>query len=128
MKIIDTDKIPEPKGHYSMVVHHNGLLYLSGQLPVSSDGTIPDGIEAQTQLVLEKIDLLLTEAGSSRQQVLQMRVYVSDGDLWGKVNEVYAQFFGDHKPARAVVPTRDLHYSCLIEVEGIAFVESSVKH
>ncbi len=123
MKIINTDNMPNPKGHYSMVVEHNGLLYISGQLPVASDGTIPDGIEAQTKLTLEKIDLLLRESGSSKQQVLQMRIYISDGGMWGQVNEVYAQYFGDHKPARAIVPTRDLHYGCLIEIEGTAFVE-----
>jgi enamine deaminase RidA (YjgF/YER057c/UK114 family) len=79
-------------------------------------------IEAQTQLTPEKIDLTVTEAGSSRQQVIQMRIYISDIALWDKVNEVYTRFFGCHKPARCVVPTRELHYGCLIEAECVAGV------
>lgn len=79
-------------------------------------------IEAQTQLTIEKIDLILTEAGSSRQQVIQMRIYISDIALWGKVNEVYTWFFGNHKPVRCVVPVGKLHYGCLIEAECVAGV------
>jgi 2-iminobutanoate/2-iminopropanoate deaminase len=67
---------------------------------------IPAGIEAQTKLVLKKIDLILAEAGSSREKVIQMRIYISNIDLWDKVNEVYTQFFRAHKPARCIVPTR----------------------
>ena len=66
----------------------------------------------------------LTAAGSSKERVLQMRVYISDVAHWGAVNEVYAAFFGDHKPVRAIITTRELHYGCLIEIEGTALAPS----
>ncbi len=123
MKIITSTKIPPANGHYSPCIEHNGTLYISGQLPVDpSTKQIPDGIEAQTKLVLEKIDLILTEAGSSREKVIQMRIYISDIALWDKVNEVYTQFFGAHKPVRCVVPVGELHYGCLIEAECVASI------
>jgi len=123
MKIISSENIPPANGHYSPCIEHNGTLYISGQLPVDpATKIIPDGIEAQTKLVLDKIDLILTKAGSSREKVIQMRIYISDIALWNKVNEVYTQFFQDHKPVRCLVPVGELHYGCLIEAECVAVV------
>lgn len=123
MRIIKTPRMPEVKGHYSPVVEHNGILYLSGQIPVDpASGTIPDTIEEQTHLVLRKIELLLKESGSSLNQVLQMRIYLSDINLWDQVNKVYALYFPEHKPARCIVPAGQLHYGCLIEAEATAFL------
>jgi 2-iminobutanoate/2-iminopropanoate deaminase len=123
MKIIQSVNIPPANGHYSACIEHNGTLYISGQLPVDpATKKIPEGIEAQTKLALEKIDLILTEAGSSREKVIQMRIYISDIALWNKVNEAYTQFFGTHKPVRCVVPVGKLHYGCLIEAECVAGV------
>jgi 2-iminobutanoate/2-iminopropanoate deaminase len=65
---------------------------------------------------------ILEAAGSRRDLVLKTTVYVSDITLWGRVNAVYAAFFGEHRPARAVVPTRELHYGLLVEVEAVAAV------
>lgn len=84
---------------------------------------MPEGIEAQTRLILENIEFILNESGSSKNQILQMRLYIPDVNLWDKVNAVYADFFGDHKPARTVVPTRELHFGSLIEIECVAFVD-----
>lgn len=123
MRIIKTEKMPAVKGHYSPVIEHGGTLYLSGQIPVDPEkGTVPDTIEEQTWLVLSKIDLLLRESGSSLNQVLQVRIYVTDISLWDQVNKVYGDFFKDHKPARCVVPAGKLHFGCLLEVEATAFI------
>jgi reactive intermediate/imine deaminase len=123
MRIIKTEKMPAVKGHYSPVIEHGGILYLSGQIPVDPEkGTVPDTIEDQTRLVLSKIDLLLRESGSSLNQVLQVRIFVTDISLWDQVNKVYGDFFKDHKPARCVVPAGKLHYGCLLEVEATAFI------
>jgi reactive intermediate/imine deaminase len=123
MKTIHDDGIPPPGGHYSPCVEHNGLLYISGQLPLDPNtGTIPEGIAAQTGQVLSNIGRLLHAAGSSREKVLQVRIYVSDIGLWDQVNEVYAAYFGGHKPARCVVPSGRLHHGCLIEAEALAFL------
>ena len=124
MKIIKSDKIPEPKGHYSPAIEHNGVLYLSGQLPIDPvSGKVPGNIEDQTQQALENVRLVLTESGSSMDRVLSMRLYISDIALWTAVNEVYAAFLGAHKPARAIIPSRDLHHGCLIEIEAVAVCE-----
>ena len=118
--------MPKPNGHYSPIIEHQGILYLSGQLPIDPvSKQIPENIEDQTRLVLSNVEFLLNEAGSSKNQVLQMRIYLSDITLWDKVNEVYGQFFGDHKPVRSVVPTRELHFGCLIEMEATAVVAES---
>ena len=115
--------MPKPNGHYSPVIEHQGVLYISGQLPIDPvSKKIPDNIEGQTRQVLSNIELLLNEAGSSKQHVLQVRVYLSDIKLWDKVNEIYSSFFEDHKPARCVVPTRELHFGCLIEIEATAML------
>jgi 2-iminobutanoate/2-iminopropanoate deaminase len=121
MKIIQTEKMPPANGHYSQCIEHNGLLYLSGQLPIEPlTKKIPDGIAEQTKLVLRKIELITNEAGSSINQILQMRIYISDIELWDTVNDIYSDFFGSHKPVRCIVPTGKLHYGCLVEVEAIA--------
>ena len=123
MKIISTDKMPPVKGHYSPVVEHNGILYLSGQVPINPETLIiPETIEEQTRLVLSKINLLLNESGSSKSKVLQVRIYLSDISLWDQVNKIYSDFFLNHKPARCVIPAGKLHFGCLIEVEAIAFI------
>lgn len=123
MKIIQSDKIPTPKGHYSPAIEHNGMLYLSGQLPVNPEnGTIPDGIEAQMFQVFKNIVNILHESGSSKDKILQVRLYVPDIEMWNAINNVYIEIMGNHKPVRTVIPTRDLHYGALIEVEITAIL------
>jgi reactive intermediate/imine deaminase len=122
MKIIQDENIPTPKGHYSPVVEHNGTLYLSGQLPIAEDGSIPEGVEAQLKLVLAKMDNLLKCSGSDRNHVLSVRIYIPDVAYWGQINTTYAGFFEDHRPARCVVPSRELHHGCLVELEAVACV------
>jgi 2-iminobutanoate/2-iminopropanoate deaminase len=121
MRTIHTDKMPVVKGHYSPVVEHGGVVYVSGQIPTDpSTGSIPEGIEAQTRLVFSKLELLLNEAGSSLNNVLQVRIYISDIEMWNKVNEVYSTIFNEHKPARCIVPSGRLHHGALIEAEAVA--------
>ena len=121
MEIINNPNMPAAGGHYSHCIKHNGILYLSGQLPFDrTTNEIPTSIEDQTDLVLQNVEEVLKAAGSSRNDVLQVRVYISNIDYWTKVNARYALFFGHHKPARCIIPSRDLHHGCLIEVEVIA--------
>lgn len=123
MKIINTANMPKAAGHYSTVIEHNGLLYISGQLPLDpKTREKPDTFREEVLLVFKKLDLILNESGSARNQVLQMRIFLSDIALWPEINDLYAAFFGDHKPARIVVPSPPLHYGCSLEVEATAFV------
>lgn len=109
-------------GHYVPGMKHNGVLYISGQLSINPEtGLIPEGgIKAQARQALDNLDLVLKEAGAAREDVLHCRVYIPDVAYWPDLNEVYAEFFGKHKPARVVVPSNNLYNGCLVEVEAIA--------
>ncbi len=126
MKAIESDGMPRANGHYSQCIEHNGLLYLSGQLPLDRETReIPETIEGQALLTLQNVESVLLAAGVNRNNILQMRVYISDISLWGQVNDVYAEFFGSHKPVRSIVPVKDLHFGASIEIEAIAVRELS---
>jgi 2-iminobutanoate/2-iminopropanoate deaminase len=119
-----TENAPAPGGHYSQAVVCNGLVFVSGQLSIDpKTGEKKLGtIEEQTEQVLNNIAAILTAANSDLSRVLKMTVYVADIELWSAVNTVYANFMGNNRPARAVVPTGALHYGFLIEIEAIAAV------
>jgi 2-iminobutanoate/2-iminopropanoate deaminase len=125
MEKIKLPNAPEPKGHYSSAVVYNGLVFVSGQLPRNAvTGEVETGaIEAQTELALRNVEAILLEANSDLNHVLQFTIYVSDMELWDKVNAVYARILGEHKPARAIVPVKDLHFDTKIEIQAIAVVK-----
>ncbi len=127
MEKIFSKNAPEPAGHYSQAIVHNGLVYVSGQLPIDpkSDEKRAGSIEEQTRQVLANLEAILIKANSKKEQVLKVTVYISDIALWGRVNSVYADFFGNHRPARAMVPTRDLHFGFQIEIEAVAAVTNN---
>jgi len=124
METITTSGAPAPAGHYSQAVVHEGLVFVSGQLPLDPVTRAPNSgpVEEQTELVLRNLAAILEAAGSGIDMILRTTVYVSDIALWGRLNAAYAAFFGDHRPARSVVPTRELHFGCLVEIDAIAAV------
>jgi 2-iminobutanoate/2-iminopropanoate deaminase len=127
MNSIAASDAPAAGGHYAHAMVHNGVVYVSGQLPIEP-GTgrkLSDApVEEQTERVLQNIAAILRAAGSDVDRVLKTTVYVSDIALWDRVNAVYAAFFGSHRPARAVVPTRDLHFGFLVEIDAVAAVRA----
>lgn len=125
MHPISTDSAPPPAGHYSQAMIHGGLIYVSGQLPIDPATGSPrvGSIEEQTQLAIGNLASILEAAGSGLSQVIKTTVYVSNVDLWGRVNTTYEKCFGEHRPARAVVPTRDLHFGCQVEIEAVAAID-----
>ena len=124
MNLVSTPNAPAPAGHYSQAVVHGGLVFVAGQLAIDpKDRDRPLGpIAEQTEQALRNVEAILRAAGSGLDRVLQMTVYVSDISLWGEVNAVYSRIMGDHRPARAIVPTRDLHPGYQIEIQAIAAV------
>lgn len=122
MKTLQPENQPPPKGHYSPGIAHNGLIFVSGQLPMDLETRAPftGSIEEQTELALRNVEAVLQAAGSDLSHVLQFTIYVSDIELWGGVNETYARVMGDHRPARAIVPVKDLHFGTKIEIQAIA--------
>lgn len=122
MRIVETAAAPRPAGHYSQAVVHDGTVYVAGQLPIdpANPEAPPGDAASQARQALHNVARILEAAGSGMDRVLQMTLYVSDISHWGDVNRVYAEVLGDHRPARAVVPTRDLHYGYLVEIQAIA--------
>ncbi|HXM35643.1 MAG TPA: Rid family detoxifying hydrolase [Pyrinomonadaceae bacterium] len=119
---VETENAPAPGGHYSQAVVCNGLVYVAGQLSIEPQtGEKKLGsIAEQTEQVLKNVGEILKAANSDLSRVLTMTVYISDISLWGAMNEVYARVMDQHRPARAVIPVRELHYGFLIEVDAIA--------
>lgn len=110
-------------GHYSYGMVHNGQLFVSGQLPIdpaSGRKLVGEPLDVQTRQALDNLDAVLHAAVSRRDLVLKTTVYMSDISHWDQVNAVYASFFGEHRPARSIVPTGPLHFGLLIEIEAVA--------
>lgn len=126
MKKVQVEGTPIPKGHYSQAIVHNGLVYVSGQLPMDmvTGEPLKSDIGGQTEKALRNVEAVLHAAGSDLTQVIQMTIYISDGEYWAKVNEVFARIMGDHRPARAIVPVKDLHFGLGIEIQAIAAVNN----
>lgn len=125
MERILTSNAPQPAGHYSQAIVHQGLVYVAGQLaidPATGERKLAS-IEEQTEQTLKNVSAILVAAGSDLQHVLKTTVYITDISLWGQVNEAYAKAFGEHRPARAIIPVKDLHYGFQIEIEAIAAVK-----
>lgn len=122
IRTIQTEKAPIPAGHYSQAVVYNGLVFVAGQLAIDPQtGERKLGsIEEQTEQVLKNVGEILKAAGSDMKLVLKMTVFVADIGLWERVNEVYSRVMGEHRPARAVIPTKELHHGFLIEIDAIA--------
>jgi len=122
MREIFSPNAPKPAGHYSQAVIHDNIIYVSGQLPIDpATGQKRLGsIEEQTEQVLKNLAEIIKAAGSDINEVIKTTVYISDIQLWDRVNEVYGKFFGEHRPARAVVPIKNLHFGFDIEIEAIA--------
>jgi reactive intermediate/imine deaminase len=125
MEVILTENTPEPAGHYSQAIVHHDIVYVSGQLPVDPrTGEKRTGpIEEQTEQVLSNLSDILKAAGSNLSQVLKTTVYLSDIELWSRMNAVYSRIFGNHRPARTVVPTSNLHFGLQVEIEAMAALE-----
>ena len=126
MKIVQVPFKGENKGHYSAGVISKGMLYVSGQLSIDPDTREVEkgGIREHTARALDNVDRVLKAAGVTRDQVVFCRVYTPDVAYWGPINEVYAEFFGSHKPGRVIVSTTKLHFGCLVEIEAVAELEA----
>jgi len=125
LKKIYTDKAAKPLGHYSQAVVANGFIFVSGLLGVKpEDDTIKvRSFEEQTEICLENLKNIVEAGGSSLSHVVKVTIYIDDISKWDVANNVYERFFGEHKPARAVVPTRPLHHGFEIEIEAVALVQ-----
>lgn len=121
---IQPDTLAAPGGHYSPVVVAGGLAWVAGQLPIAADGRKlgDQPFEVQARQVLANIQAALEGAGTGIDRLVQVRVYLVDIAHWPAFNALYAQWLGEHKPARAVVPVPALHFGMLLEAEAVALM------
>ena len=120
-KVIATDKAPAAIGPYSQAIEVNGMVYASGQIPVNpATGEIPEGVEAQAKQALTNLTNLLAEAGSSIEKVVKTTVFIKNMEDFGKINEIYAEYFTGTYPARSCVEVARLPKDVLLEIEAIA--------
>jgi len=124
MKEVRTKAAPAPVGPYSQAVLHDGLLFVSGQIPLDpKTGDLLSGsVAEQTDLVLSNLRQVLEAAGSSLSHVVKTTVFLSDMNTFAEMNEVYAKHFGEHRPARAAVQAGALPKFCDVEIECVARV------
>ncbi len=123
-KVIHTDKAPAAVGPYSQAIKAGNVLYSSGQLGlIPETGLLPEGIVAQTLQSLENVGAVLEEAGFRKEDVVKTTVFLTDLGNFGKVNELYANFFGETKPARSCVEVSALPKGGLVEIEFVAVKE-----
>ena len=120
-QVVSTNTAPAAIGPYSQAIIANGLLYLSGQIPIEPEtGNVPDGIEAQTQQVLKNMSAILTGVNLSTENVVKTTIFLKNMDDFATVNAIYATYFPTNPPARSTVQIARLPKDVLIEIEAIA--------
>lgn len=121
-KIISTDKAPQAIGPYSQAVEVNGMLFISGQIPMdpTTGKIVEGGIKEQTEQVLKNIGAILEAAGYSFSDVVKSTVFLKDMNDFAGMNEVYSRYYSENPPARAAFEVARLPLDVLVEIETIA--------
>ncbi len=119
----------EPGGHYSHAVAAGGFVFVSGQLPIPADGRKDPtlSVREQARLCLQNVQDALAAAGAGLRDVVKVTAWLTSESHWEPFNAVFAEVFGEHRPARAVVPVGPLHYGFLVEVEAVAWVGGTAR-
>ena len=121
MEFVSTSEAPAAIGPYSQAVVVNGLVYTSGQIGLLPNGELADeGVEKQTHQVIKNLYYVLREAGAEFTDVIKTTIFLEDMGDFEIVNEVYAHYFGEHRPARSTVAVRSLPKGVKVEIDCIA--------
>ena len=125
MKTIHTKNAPAAVGPYSQAVLAKDTLYVSGQIPYVPETMtlVSDNIKDQTRQSLQNILGIVTEAGFTKEHIVKCGVFLKDLSMFKDMNDVYAAFFGDHKPARFAVEVSRLPLDVLVEIDAICVKE-----
>ena len=120
MKIIQTPNAPAAIGPYSQAIVVGDLLFTSGQIPLGADGTLNNGdIVVQTTQVLANLKAVIEAAGANLNKVIKTTVYLKNLEDFCAMNDIYAETFGSHAPARSTVQVAKLPRDVLVEIEAI---------
>lgn len=122
-EVIATNQAPAAIGPYSQGIKAGNVIFTSGQIPLTPEGTLVTGdIKEQTHQVFKNLKAILTAAGASFQDVVKATVFIANMEDFAQVNEVYGEYFGDHRPARSTVQVARLPKDAGVEIELIAVV------
>ncbi|WP_323000985.1 RidA family protein [Denitromonas sp.] len=121
MQVICTDRAPQAIGPYSQAIALDGLLFTSGQIPLTTAGEkVAGDIAAQTGQVFDNLEGILSSAGAALSDVIKVTVFMTDLGEFAAMNAVFAQRFGEHRPARSTVQVAALPTGARVEIEAIA--------
>lgn len=121
MKFIASDNLPLAIGPYSPAIKVNGMIYTSGQVPISLDGTMLErDIKVQTRQVLSNLRTLLEDANSGLDKVVKVSIFLENIEDFGIVNVLFAEAFGKHKPARSTISVKGLPKNSMIMIDAMA--------
>lgn len=121
MELLESKNLPEAIGPYSQATRANGFIYTSAQIPLTINGKIVErDIKKQTRQVLENLKILLEDAKSGLDAVVKVNVYLENMDDFGVVNVLFAEAFGEHKPARTTIEASRLPMGSMVVMDAIA--------
>jgi 2-iminobutanoate/2-iminopropanoate deaminase len=122
-EIIHTESAPKAIGPYSQAIAYNGLIFVSGQIPLdpATGALVEGGIEEQTARVLDNLKAVLEAAGATLDTVLKTTIYLKDLGDFSKVNEIYGRYFPQYPPARATVEVARLPRDVKVEIDAVAY-------
>ncbi|WP_042353269.1 RidA family protein [Bacillus massiliigorillae] len=124
MKVVFTPDAPAAIGPYSQGIVVNNMFYSSGQIPLTAEGTLVEGsVQDQTHQVFKNLQAVLEAANASFDTVVKATVFIKNMDDFAAINEIYGQYFVEHKPARSCVEVARLPKDVLLEIEVIALVK-----
>ncbi|WP_409303636.1 RidA family protein [Peribacillus sp. SCS-155] len=124
MKYVYTNEAPAAIGPYSQGIVVNNLFFSSGQIPLTASGEMNTGtVQEQTHQVFKNLQAVLKEAGASLDTVVKATVFIKNMDDFAAINEIYGEYFNQHKPARSTVEVARLPKDALVEIEVIALVK-----
>ena len=124
MELLKTEKAPEAIGPYSQGTKANGFVYVSGQLPIDMETSelVTDDVRKAARASLTNVLEIIKSASGKLEDILKVNVYVTDISDFDEINKEYAEFFQDHKPARALVEVCKLPKNAVIEIEAVVYV------
>ncbi|WP_067099079.1 RidA family protein [Marinomonas atlantica] len=126
MNFINTVEAPMPEGAYAQATYSNGFVFVSGQLPLTKEGSLVEGVSTQTQQSLINIQAILADKGLSKESVMKVQIFTTDLSAFAEINDVYQTFFGEHTPARAVVEVSALPKGACVEIDAVAVYEDGL--
>lgn len=125
LEYLATEKAPAAVGPYSQGIRAGQFVYTSGQLPINplTGELVQEDIQSATRMALENVKAVLEAAGATLEDVVKVTVFVKDMENFSLINQVYSEFFANHKPARSLVEVARLPKDGVIEIEAVAFLK-----